>query len=469
MAYAPQQYILCGPLWLKIFVLGYAVVSGGLDERIGGYVLGLLSGSQQTPVALGYLDGEGGVRFIGFGRSDLLGLKPVGERTLFGVGSVTKSFTALSVLLLEEEGRLGLEDPVSDHLPELGFLGRSVLVEHLLTHTSGMPSLGVAEAIIGGALGGSGGIRPEGWAEFVGLVGRGLSERVFGPGERFIYWNEGYTILGELVARTCGRSFREFVRAGVLEPLGMVRTGFGASMFSDPDAAEPRILEGGRPVRARFPDHPLLDAAGGLVSCAVDLTRYVSAYLEGDVAGGLRGLLAKVWRPRVKCSLPSPFGEEYYGYGWAVCVDFLGHTLVHHSGNVGVHSAYVGFIPERRVGVVVLSGGGDVRVDYVGGYVLALLLGAEPERLGFVRYQRYAERLVGEYLNFAGTVRMSVKRVGPILYATFRSGEGANTFPLLLDGERLYLAVGVERIPVEVLGEGDLLVERNRFRRLGQR
>ncbi|MEM0272340.1 MAG: serine hydrolase [Thermoprotei archaeon] len=442
----------------------------GLNAELEEYVLRQLQSDPNACLAIGVLK-EGGIVYSkGFGYRDFSLSKPTTDKTLFGVGSVTKSFTALSILLLEKEGKLSVEDPVSKYLPEYHFGGsRPVLIKHLLTHTSGIPALGVAETIIEDNVKGERGKRFSGRKEFVNWVNRGSSERVFEPGERFLYWNEGYTILGELIEKTSGLSYREFVHKMLLAQIGMYRSGFGANMLSDTDAMEPYIVEGRRKIRVSFPDNPLIDAAGGLISCVRDLCKYIRVYTS-DEQPFEKEILKKSRTPYVKCGLPTPFGEEYYGYGWVVNPNFFGHTLVHHGGNIGVSTAYVGFIPELGIGVTIVSNTENIHTSYIGTLVLAHLLGIEEEKLPFIKYQTLVDELSGAYVNFSGTVKLELKQVGSSLYASFSQGEATQTFPVILEDGQLSVVMGVEHVPVEVIkmaGRIDLLIERNLFHRVG--
>jgi CubicO group peptidase (beta-lactamase class C family) len=432
------------------------------------YVLSQLK-DRGACLAIGLVDPEGLIYSRGFGPRDLLLSKPATPDTLFGVGSITKSFTALSTILLEEEGRLSLDDPVSTHLGQYRLGGRSqVLIKHLLTHTSGIPSLGVAEKLIEDAMKGARHKMFMDELDFVDWVNRGAAERVCEPGEKFMYWNEGYMLLGRIIEKVSGVDYRRFVRDRLLEPMVMRRSGFGAQTLLDPDSMEPYVQQGKRRLRVAFPDHPLLDAAGGLISSVSDLYHYLDAYLSGTPP--LDGATAKkLCEPRVKSGLPTPLGTEYYGYGWIVNPDFYGHTLVYHSGNIGVSAAYVGFVPQRRLGVIVLTNTENIQTAYVGAYALACLLGIDVDDLAFLKYQRLIENLSGAYRNVSGTVTLELKAVGPVLYATFTQEGTSQTFPVIMDHGSAHIVVGVERIPVELVetrGSLDLLIERNRFHRV---
>jgi len=436
---------------------------------VEGYVQRQLEADPNACVAIGVSKGGGVVYSKGFGYRDFWLTKPATDRTLFGVGSVTKSFTALSILLLEEEGLLSVDDPVSKYLPEYALdRGSRVLIRHLLTHTSGIPALGFAETIIDEYVRGGGRKSFRYKSEFVGWINKGSAERVCGPGEKFLYWNEGYAMLGEIVEKVAGQPYRVFVKRRVLEPLGMDRSGFGAAMLSDEDSIEPYVVEGKKKFRVAFPDHTLLDAPGGLISCVRDLLRYVAVFTfeSGPFDGRL---LEKMETPYIRCGLPTPLGEEYYGFGLIVNPNFFGKRLVHHGGNIGVSTAYVGFIPEAEIGVVVLSNSEKIQPSYIGALILAELLGVREEALPFVRYQRLADELCGTYQNFSRTVTLELRQVGPTLYAAFSEGGVTQSFPVVLEGEELHIVVGVEKMPIELIkdaGRVDLLVERNRFHRV---
>jgi len=437
--------------------------------RLESFVSRQLQGDPNACVAIGVLSGGELVYSKGFGYRDFSLTKPVTDRTLFGVGSVTKSLTALSILLLEEEGGLSVEDPVSKYLPEYVLDGSGVVrIKHLLTHTSGIPALGVAETIIEEKFKSDREGRFHDRSEFVEWVNRGSLERVAAPGEKFLYWNEGYTILGEVVGKVSGLGYREFVGRRVLTPLGMSRSGFGVRMLFDDDSMEPYAVDGKRKIRVGFPDHPLLDAAGGLISCVRDLLRYIGVFTS-DPHPFEKKLLEMLIAPHVRCGLPTPFGDEYYGYGWVVNQDFYGHTLVYHSGNIGVSTAYVGFIPEAKIGVALVSNSENIHTAYVGAFALTGYSASKRRASQFVKYQRLIDTLSGAYENFSGTVRLELRQVGSMLYASFSQEGATQTFPVILEDESLSVVVGVEHIPIELIsapGRVDLLIERNRFHRV---
>lgn len=143
-----------------------------------------------------------------YGMADLERDFPIKTNTIFYAGSVVKQFVAASVLLLVEEGKLSLTEDIRKYIPELPDTGHKIMLDHLLTHTSGIRDWT--------------GIRPlaEGDPDVLTLILRQRSPN-FAPGEEWSYSNSGFELLKEIITRTSGMSFSEFARKRLFEPLGM--------------------------------------------------------------------------------------------------------------------------------------------------------------------------------------------------------------------------------------------------------
>lgn len=171
--------------------------------------------------ALAVFQGDRIVYERGYGMADLDHDIPIVPSTVFHVASMSKQFTAASILLLAQEGKLALDDEVRKYFPEMPDFGVPIAIRHLIHHTSGLRDqwdlLNLA-----------------GWRESLDLI---TDEDVlavlarqkdlnFPPGEKHVYCNTGYTLLGQVVKRASGQSLREFTRARIFEPLGMKNTHF---------------------------------------------------------------------------------------------------------------------------------------------------------------------------------------------------------------------------------------------------
>jgi CubicO group peptidase (beta-lactamase class C family) len=276
----------------------------------------------------------------------------------YRIGSISKSVTAVAVMRLRDEGRLGLDDPLERHLPGTPFGDRTVgqLLSHLAGASAESPG-GWWERTPGGSL------------DELGLDG---GDVVLGAARRFHYSNLGFGLLGELLARARGRAWEDVVRAEVLEPLGMTRTtprptgraaqGWAVHPFADVVLPEPEHSAG------------VMAAAGQLWATLADLAAF-AVFLLGDTGDVLaRSTLDEMCVPAGVD--PSSPGWSAYGLGLQVMrVD--GRTLVGHGGSMPGFLAGVFVDAEEQTGGVMLTNttsGPDLLVPGL----LADLRAAEP-------------------------------------------------------------------------------------------
>lgn len=428
-------------------------------------------------VSVAVVDADG-VRYAdGFGSRDLAGNRPATAETLYGIGSVTKSVTALALAQLHEADMLDFDDPLSDHLDvDIGGPGdEPIRLRHLLSHASGLPSLGMSEALIGrrlrrdtdtvplateadfrayieGAVSGDaavGGDAAAGGDAAVGSAGPGrpTDERVGPPGERFAYSNAGYVLLGQVIEAATGREYGQYVEAHVLDPLGMERSTFDDAEFAMDDdhatvylqeqrdgspSAEPptrRGGDGGDLVAASLPTRELSRPAGGLLASVSDLATYVRLFLgDGSVDG--RDIVSPESAARLTDGrVDTPSGP--YGFGWRTR-EACGRELVGHSGSIAVSSAYVGFCREAGLGVVVAANASPAYpLVRLGEGVFACALGEDPyEAVPFFERRRRFDRLTGEYASYRGVKRAYVARDGGTLRLELAGPLGGESLPL---------------------------------------
>ena len=402
--------------------------------RLEEFVLKKISGAKLPSIAIAVVEGGRVAYLRAFGFRDIERMLQATPSTVYGIGSVTKSFTALAVMQLVERGLLSLDDPVDKYLPvKLRPFGEPVTVEHLLSHTSGIPALGYAEAFITGAVEGGDVWMPLAKPEDVIVFMSGAQEwAVARPGERFFYLNEGYVLLGLLISKLSGVRYEDYVKERILKPLGMERSYFSREEAeADPELATPYLLEEGHPRPSRFPYGITSD--GGLLSNVLDLSKYLSLYLGRGEVGGVRlvarSVIEEMERPRA--SVPwQVLGGGCYGLGWVITPDFYGRKLVHHSGSVLVYTAFVGYVPSSGVGVAVLANASGYPLSRIGMYALALALGEDPRKLPFIGLEEVYEKVVGVYEAYNGTVRVKVEVEGDVLYLEFVSRGLRRRIPL---------------------------------------
>ncbi|MGC2288411.1 MAG: serine hydrolase domain-containing protein [Thermoplasmata archaeon] len=312
----------------------------------------------------------------GYGYRDVAQRLPVTPQTVFGIASVTKSFTALSILRLQEEGRLRVTDPVVRQLPEFGTPDprwtRRIQLHHFLTHSSGLPPLPLIYYTSGRSLARSPvndprvsrkvGIDPEHapidtYAQMMEYLRTTRYRRLGPPGRYFSYSNEAFSLLGAVIERASGRSYESFVEEEILRPAGMRSTTFDTGiMLRSPEVTtlySPPLPPRKKGVVASqdWWEDTCQRAAGALRTNLEDLERYLEIYRTGGRVGRTAIVSPASIRAMTTPHMAVSPGV-YYGYGLAVQPDFPGGPLVHHSGGLKGVSSFVAVLPKRGITTV---------------------------------------------------------------------------------------------------------------------
>ncbi len=420
-------------------------------------------------LALGIVHGEN-IYEIAVGYRDVDRKLPVTPRTNFCIASITKSFTSLTVLKLQEKGLLSIEDPVTKYLPELE-LSADVKILHFLSHTSGIPALCYAEKQIEDTIIGEPApfTHPD---NVLPLLTVGEKVRVAKPGEKYLYLNEGYVAVGKIVEKVTGKSFREVVKESILNPLGMYKTYFETEKFyEDPDHADPMILRRGKLVKTPLPSG--IEADGGLLSNVEDMLRYVTMLINRGKFNGVeivseRSLRECLERPIVR--LPYSIGDEdYYCLGIAL-TKFGDITMFHHSGSILVHTSHMAYIPDRKLGIVVLMSGSSYPPIMITLHIISKLLNIN---IRPVVMDNVLDKLVGTYVSLSRIYRIRIVRRGACLVMLSKLGretvlvpeevkhDYARFFTLTADFRKIYAEFVINGEEIE------LRYERYVFRKVG--
>lgn len=283
----------------------------------------------------------------GFGHTDRTRARPVTDETPFSLQSISKTYTAMGVLLAVERGWLSLDDPLRRHVP--GFTVRSrfgpeqadrITVRQLLSHWAGLPH----EAPVGGNFD----PRPTTFERHIESIADVWL--MFPVGFRYSYSNLGIDLAGYAVQRLSGRPFADYLRAELFEPLGMT-----ASTFDEAEARRRPGTAKGHAGDRQVPDLQIaIVPSGGMYSTARDMAKFVSFMLAGGVVNGRRlvrpALLEEMATPQFRA--PGQVGG--YGLGLA-SRPMAGATQLNHGGGGYGFSTMQAWIPAHQVGVVVLS------------------------------------------------------------------------------------------------------------------
>ncbi len=446
----------------------------GLDD----FVLERMRRTRLPAVSLAVTHGEEIIYSRGYGFRDLTRRLAASAHTVYGIGSVSKSFAALAILKLAEEGRLSTEDRVDRFLPlRIQPQGEPIRIWHLLTHSSGVPALGYAEAEIRSGQGTGG--RYVGLSSVEDFVAwmNGAEDWVEArPGEAWLYMNEGYILLGGIIEKLSGQSFPDYVREHILRPLNMQETGFlGDELGSE--VAVPYIVPAeGNPRAGKVVPMPI-GSDGGLASSVLDMALYLQVFLrEGRPLIGPDSYKEMV-APRVDLpSIPAPYSDASRGsYAYGLMVQpFLGRTLIGHGGSVLVYTAYMGYLPEEGLGIAILANGAGYPLAQLAQAALAREVGADLDEMSFLRVEELDEALSGTYATYGDTMRANVSFQGSVVKLTIEDRETPQTVILTLDEPgreeiRCRAHLGDRHLPVVFRRRGsqvELLYERYKLRRV---
>lgn len=305
---------------------------GQLDAYLAG-----MAGQQQFRGAVEVRRGADVLLRKGYGPADVEAGTPITADTRFEIGSITKQFTAVAVLRLQDQGKLKVTEPVCSYVPGCPAEWTSITVEQLLTHTSGLFNYTEAnEAEAAPYLG-----RVVAPAELIGYVASKPLD--FEPGTRWKYCNSGYVLLGLLVERLSGMDYGTFLRRQLFDALGMRDTRY--------DGGVPPRAKGYTDWTTPGEDDPsLYYAAGGLVSTTGDLAKWNAFLLSDKPALLTAGSLAEMLKPHAQIPGTS------IGYGYGIEVHDSGPALTYfHSGLVTGFRGANSIRPSSGLSVTVLT------------------------------------------------------------------------------------------------------------------
>ncbi len=292
----------------------------------------------------------------GFGVRDVEKGLPVTPQTLFAIGSVSKPFTALSVGMLVDEGKLDWDTPVVEYLPDFRLYAEYATLHatprDLLAHRSGLPGHYMMIAATPFS-------REEIYRRLRYL------EPTAELREVYQYNNLMYMTSGYLVGKVAGGTWEEFISERVFKPLGMKRSTFRGRHVSElDDVAIPYEKKHGEVAVVPFPTRSVAAPAGGIISSAEEMAEWLKLYLNQGRIDGRQLVSPAVLREMHTPQMPIRYTPEdasgpmeAYGLGWTIR-PYRGHYLVHHGGWIDGFVSWVSIMPRDNIGVVVLSNRG---------------------------------------------------------------------------------------------------------------
>lgn len=409
----------------------------GEDARVARWAddtLGRAAASHRASgIAVAFVK-DGKIAFLkGYGQADLA-RKPVDpSRTLFSLGSVTKTFTATAIAQLLERGAIAsLDDPANKYLRRIklpAWQGREITVRNLLDHRGGFDEsvfrLATAETVK------------------VPLASREILRRlprpVRAPGEISVYSNVGYGVLGVMIEDITGLTYGDYIQRNILRPLGMTHS-FIRYRIADPIATPGEYQKDGslEPIPQNWVYHPFILPSAGLVSTAEDMAKFAIAHLKaerGEAPELMGAKVARLMHDRHTANAPgvTGFGMSLLANTWN------GERVTENAGSGPGFQAPFILLPDRGTGVVVLIMGGvsgdvrpptgsslqmfAVRQDFLNAYLGPMnppsgpKSGVSLERFaGVYRVERRPHRTVEAFINPGATLRVEAPGDGTLTF-----------------------------------------------------
>lgn len=316
---------------------------------------------------------------------------PITPNTVFRVASVSKQFTAFSVLLLVSEGQLSLDDDIRTYFPELVDTGEMITVRHLLDHLSGLREVGVLTSIAGWL---EDDIRTRDQVMKLLLRQDGLN---FKPGEHFSYSNSGYFLLAELVEKVSGQSFAEFTQTRIFDPLGMSQTRF----HTDRNMLVSGKATSYHPTREGYAPILLLTenvGSAGLLTTSEDLLKWADNF-QNQTVGDESVFSMMATRVIAEDGVPAVFGrgQEQRIYN--------GLDTWSHGGRHGGFRSFVLRAPQEDFALSIISNRSDFDTAKLA-YALVDTFLADSENYEVEAKEDWSPATPSELLGYAGTYEL---------------------------------------------------------------
>lgn len=289
----------------------------------------------------------------GYGMANFEDETPNTPQTKFRLGSITKQFTAMATLILQERGKLSVQDSVCKYVENCPAAWQPVTIHHLLTHTSGIPNMTSFPEFRKIKM------FPSSPLESIATFKDKPLE--FAPGERFNYSNSGYILLGYIVERASGQPYADFLRENIFKPLGMNNTDYDVNSSIIKHRASGYTRGANGIANADYINMTIPFAAGGLYSTVEDLYLWDRAFYT-----------EKLVSKKSLEAMSTPF-KDGYGYGVGIGEQY-GLKAIEHGGGIEGFSTYLSRFPVENATVIVLSNMDSVNTGGVAKHLGGILL-----------------------------------------------------------------------------------------------
>jgi len=276
-----------------------------------------------------------------YGMADVELSVPINDNMVYRIGSLTKQFTAASIMKLIEQGKLKLSDQIDNYLPDFPTRGQTITIENLLTHTSGIGNFENLEKSMMESTGKS--LTVE---QIIDFFKNQPSE--FDPSSAYSYSNPGYILLGAIIEKISNVTFQEFVKTEIFEPLEMNNSYYGDATLIIPGRVKGYHRTEDGFVNAEHFNSAIPYAAGGLASSMDDLIKWNNALRSGEVVS------LKSYQDMITPYTLLSGNDTEYGYGLEVLSTNNGKLIAHQGGIFGFQS-FIGTLPNSELQIIILT------------------------------------------------------------------------------------------------------------------
>lgn len=448
-------------------------------RKLESLIAKLMQSSKIPSIALSIVQDGKEIYSRAFGSKLLKENAPATTNTIYGIGSVSKSFTCVAIMQLVEKGKIKLDDPINKYLDfQLGLEGKPITIKHLMSHSSGIPNLGVANVLISRYSNLKETYVPMSNKEdLIQFINEAQEEIIDEPGKRFFYFNAGFVLLGMLIEKISGKKYHEYIKENIFQPLEMETACFTREEF---EKVEDRMTayktDKDELIETIHPFDEFIYAAGGIICSVNELKNYLLMNLNDGKFKEKQVLskksLEQMFTPIIESNLGT-LEKMNYGFGWAIEDGFFDETVIAHGGSTAVSSAYVSLMPSKKIGIALAANCGNSQGSLITKTIMALLLDKDPMKdLPPLILDNKLNVVAGKYKSYKGLAEIEIIKKGSMLFAKQVDKDTIdyqivprNNKP---DNFEFYVPTGISEYPVEFLvdiekGKVTFLFERNAY------
>jgi len=331
------------------------------------------------------------------------------ELSKFRIGSVTKQFTAIGILKLQEEGLLNLSDSIQKYLPKFPVKNKTITIEHLLTHTSGLKEITELDVFFNQLM--KNGSDPDSLVNYFKDF-----PLEFDPGEKFSYNNSGYHLLGLIIEKVSGLKYNRYIKTNLLDVAEMINTEADNNYTLIENRVSGYENSPNGIVNATYIDMSIPFSGGNLLSTAGDVNNWYKALFNYKIVSKIS--LEKAHKP----FLLNNGSSSNYGYGWFI--DTLqNEKIISHEGGINGFLSSVWFVPSSKTLTVILSNCSCNPTVNTAKKITAYAIGKPLAEIKKIKLERrILKKYVGTYIMNEEKWTVSLKDEN--LYFKFENGNG---------------------------------------------